>query len=542
MTRLESWGFRGDGGSDGLCATGIARIVSAHGDYYHLVCNEAEGEILARKKKSAFNTSDAIKPMTGDFVRFRYNAQGESMITGVLQRRSWFERRDPTARRKAQTLAVNFDTLFIMMPLSEPVSRARLLRYLTLAGDIGEAEAVVVFTKADLVSEDDAHERISQACEIAKVRVISISSKSGENLGEVRRYVSPDRTVAFIGASGVGKSSLLNALAGEDWMATQEVQEWSGRGRHTTTSRELVKLPCGAMVLDTPGIREIGMIGEIDDEQAKGEASHRWRRGSAAVGAVGAGAGVAHEQPWRIISLETVDSTNSAARDAEPGDVITAEIQTAGRGRLDHKWIAAPGECLAMSAVVGVDGLSPTHVATLPLVAGLAVVEALAADVAASGASLALKWPNDVLALRNSSAPRKLCGILCERNENCVIVGIGVNVLQREFTQEIASRAVSLAMLGVDLRRDEVRDKILISLSRVIGEWRTGALAKLHKRIENVDFLKGRDISVMRTDNDPLPATGLCEGIAPDGALIVDGVRIWSGEVMCKELYEMRDE
>lgn len=533
MTRLESWGFRGcNGDSVGSGESGIARIVSAHGDYYHIVCNEAEGELLARKKKSAFNSPEALKPMTGDFVRFRYNAQGESMITEVLPRKSWFERRDPTARRKAQTLAVNFDTLFIMMPLSEAVSRARLMRYLTLAGDIGEAEAVVVFTKADLASEDEARERIAQACEVAKTRVIAISSKTGGNLSEVRKYVAPGRTVAFIGASGVGKSSLLNALAGEDWMATQEVQEWSGRGRHTTTSRELVKLPCGAMVLDTPGIREIGMVGEIDDEQAKGEASHRWRRGSAVV----TGGAVAHEQPWHIIALDTVDSTNSAALDAEPGDVVTAENQTSGRGRLDHKWIAAPGESLAMSAVVGVDGLLPTHVATLPLAAGLAVAEAIAEDVAASGASLALKWPNDVLVVTKSSAPRKLCGILCERNGDCVIVGIGVNVLQKEFPPEIASRAVSLAMLGVALRRDEVRDKILSSLSRIIDEWRSGALAALHSRIENVDFLRGREISVMRMDNDPLPATGLCEGIAPDGALLVDGVRIWSGEVMCKDL------
>ena len=86
------------------------------------------------------------------------------------------------------------------------------------------------------------------------------------------------RTLAFIGSSGVGKSTLLNTLAGEEWAATQEIQEWSGKGRHTTTSRELVILPSGAMIIDTPGIREIGMIGEEDDMRVKGEASHRWRK------------------------------------------------------------------------------------------------------------------------------------------------------------------------------------------------------------------------------------------------------------------------
>ena len=94
----------------------------------------------------------------------------------------------------------------------------------------------------------------------------------------VLEYAKKGRTLAFIGSSGVGKSTLLNTLAGEEWAATQEIQEWSGKGRHTTTSRELVMLPSGAMVIDTPGIREIGMIGEIDDVLFRGESSHRYRK------------------------------------------------------------------------------------------------------------------------------------------------------------------------------------------------------------------------------------------------------------------------
>ena len=293
MTRIEQFGWRG------AVEPGIGRVVSAHGDYYHLVCNEQPtGEILARKKKSAFMRMKTVapvnmkgkkiseeraelppQPLTGDFVRFRYNAQGESMITEVLPRFSHFERKDPTAKRTSQTLAVNFNTLFVMMSLNENFSTVRIRRYLDLAQDMGAAEVVVVVTKVDLRQDgdeeffDELREEVGYAA-----RILEISSLTGEGMDLVNEYVKPGQTLAFIGSSGVGKSTLLNTLMGEEWQATQEIQEWSGKGRHTTTSRELVMLPSGAMVIDTPGIREIGMVGEIDDLQAKGESTHRWRK------------------------------------------------------------------------------------------------------------------------------------------------------------------------------------------------------------------------------------------------------------------------
>ena len=293
MTRIEQFGWRGP------VEPGIGRVGSAHGDDYHLVCNEQPtGEILARKKKSAFTrmktaapvsmkgkkisevrASEPPKPMTGDFVRFRYNAQGDSMITEVLPRFSHFERKDPTARRTSQTLAVNFDTLFIMMSLNENFSTARIDRYLTLAEDRGEAEVVVVVTKMDLREAGD-EEFLSALDETVagRARVLRISALTGEGMDDVVACAAPGKVLAFIGSSGVGKSTLLNTLAGEVWQATQEIQEWSGKGRHTTTSRELVMLPSGAMVIDTPGIREIGMLGEEDAVRLKGESTHRYRK------------------------------------------------------------------------------------------------------------------------------------------------------------------------------------------------------------------------------------------------------------------------
>ena len=278
---------------------GLGRVVSAHGDYSHLVCNEQPtGEILARKKKSAFMRMKTVapvnmkgkkiseeraelppQPLTGDFVRFRYNAQGESMITELLPRFSHFERKDPTAKRKSQTLAVNFDTLFVMMSLNENFSTARIERYLTLAEDMEGGEAVVVLTKMDLWQDgDEAFVDALVETIAGRAKLLKISSVTGEGMEDVLAYAQPGKTLAFVGSSGVGKSTLLNTLAGEEWAATQEIQEWSGKGRHTTSSRELVMLPSGAMIIDTPGIREIGMVGETDEIRAKGEASHRWRK------------------------------------------------------------------------------------------------------------------------------------------------------------------------------------------------------------------------------------------------------------------------
>ena len=166
-----------------------------------------------------------------------------------------------------------------MMSLNENFSTARIERYLTLAEDMDGGEAVVVLTKMDLWQDGDEEfiEELEEAID-GRAKLLRISSLTGEGMDGVLAYAQPGRTLAFIGSSGVGKSTLLNTLAGEEWAATQEIQEWSGKGRHTTTSRELVLLPSGAMIIDTPGIREIGMIGEVDAVQMRGEATHRWRK------------------------------------------------------------------------------------------------------------------------------------------------------------------------------------------------------------------------------------------------------------------------
>lgn len=226
---------------------------------------------------------------------------------------------------------------------------------------------------------------------------------------------------------------------------------------------------------------------------------------------------------FRIHHRPVTQSTNLDAREGVPGDVFTADEQTAGRGRLDHRWLSAPGENLMLSAVLDVAGLPPEQVVTLPLAVGLAVHAAIARFL--PGGEIRLKWPNDVLV-----GGRKIAGILCELNGDGVIAGVGVNVRQTMFAPEIADRATSLAREGASASVVEVRDALLAELGRVHGTWRAEGFAALQARYAAVDFLKGRNVSVRQTDDDETPLMGVCEGVQVDGTLRVGGRPVYAGE------------
>ena len=234
---------------------------------------------------------------------------------------------------------------------------------------------------------------------------------------------------------------------------------------------------------------------------------------------------------WRITHKSVTESTNKDALGGKPGDVFVADMQTAGRGRLDHRWLSAPGENLMMSAVVDVGDVPPQEVATLPLVAGLAVAQAVSGVFSGHGnesraADVKIKWPNDVLI-----GWRKICGILCERIGDNVIVGIGVNVNQTAFPPEISQRATSLRLeLGSLHDVADVRDGVLDRLSECIERWRRNGFAALLPELSTFDCLKGWRVAVRRTDDDGAPADGLCGGIRPDGMLDVAGEAISAGE------------
>ncbi|MBQ8112753.1 MAG: ribosome small subunit-dependent GTPase A [Kiritimatiellae bacterium] len=240
----------------GACA---ARVLGTWGDYYRIVCDAGEG--TARKKASAFHgRPGAVVPTTGDFVALKWNPSGESRILATLPRRSKFERAAAGSEgRRSQTIAVNFDVLFFLTSANQNFNVRRIERFLSLGRSSGAPVAVLI-TKCDLVDAQTRDRLVSEAtAHSGGAPVHAISVRTGFGLENLSQYVQPRRTLAFIGSSGVGKSSLVNALAGDDLMPTLEVREWDSKGRHTTTERELVRLPCGALVIDTPGMREIGM-------------------------------------------------------------------------------------------------------------------------------------------------------------------------------------------------------------------------------------------------------------------------------------------
>ncbi len=232
-----------------------ARIVAVHRERYALVC--AHGECYGRLKSGVYTSGTEVLPTTGDFVLIRYNPDGDSPIVRTLPRASFFSRRNPTRGEGEQAVAANFDYVFVMQSLNADFNPRRLERYLTLAWQSG-AVPIVVLTKADLTPGPG--EMLDVARRIAPgVDVFAVSAKTGAGLDALSAYLQPGKTIVLLGSSGVGKSSFVNALAGRGVMAVSEIRADDDRGRHTTTHRQLLRLESGVMVIDTPGMRELGM-------------------------------------------------------------------------------------------------------------------------------------------------------------------------------------------------------------------------------------------------------------------------------------------
>jgi len=236
----------------------IGRIISQYKSLYKVATENGEitAEISGKFRFDVKVLSDY--PAVGDFVMLDRNEDisGNAIIHKVLTRKSAFIRKASGTSNDEQIVASNIDTVFICMSLNNDFNLRRAERYLGIAWDSG-AIPVIVLTKADLC--DDLSRKLAELDTVAcGVDVLVTSSMSDEGYLSVKNYLGYGKTIAFIGSSGVGKSTLINKLIGENTLKTKEIRN-DDKGRHTTTRREIIVLPSGGVVIDTPGMRELGI-------------------------------------------------------------------------------------------------------------------------------------------------------------------------------------------------------------------------------------------------------------------------------------------
>jgi ribosome biogenesis GTPase len=259
----------------------LGRVLVAQRDRYRLYCEEGEmrAEAIGALLYRAACAADL--PAVGDWVAAQRVGPDEAMVHAVLPRRTAFSRRAVGAGEREQMIAANIDLVLVVYGLDGDFKLRRVERYLTLARESG-AETAVVLNKADLCADWAA--RVAETSRIAGgAPVIALSAKSAEALAPILDLIGHARTVALTGSSGVGKSTLVNRLLGEDRQRVREVRETDSRGRHTTTYRELVPLPGGGALIDTPGMRELqlwagpGSLDATFDEIVEAAARCRFR-------------------------------------------------------------------------------------------------------------------------------------------------------------------------------------------------------------------------------------------------------------------------
>lgn len=271
MTNIEilhTWGWRpffADQLLENESPQDAARVVRQDVNRYHLITAHGPkyGVLRGRARQDA--TSRADLPAVGDWVICAKANGTDSDALAIerhLERYSKFSRKEAGDRLEQQVVAANIDTVFIVTGLDDNFNAARVERYLLLAWNSG-ANPVIILSKSDLCEDLKAHLEAIEAVAMG-TPVHVTSAVDGDGLEPLRQYLRPGETVALLGSSGVGKSTIINALLGYERFETGEVREFDSKGRHTTTFRELCEVPGGGLLMDTPGMREIQLWS--DDE------------------------------------------------------------------------------------------------------------------------------------------------------------------------------------------------------------------------------------------------------------------------------------
>ena len=265
MNALEKLGFSDWFQSrldvDKAAVHGVARVVSVHKDRY--IITIGHGDISAELSGNFLYSANAALdfPTTGDWVYADlYDDDTHAIIHDVVTRKTLLKRKTAGQQVDVQLIAANIDVAFIVQSADYNFNLRRLERYLVMVNDSG-IKPVILLSKCDLISASDVDGIKKSILAIApQALFIAFSNLSGENIETIKDSLSAGSTYCLIGSSGVGKTTLLNSIVGYDQFETQTVSKKQNKGRHTTTSRELIRLDNGAMLIDTPGMRELGNL------------------------------------------------------------------------------------------------------------------------------------------------------------------------------------------------------------------------------------------------------------------------------------------
>lgn len=236
----------------------IARVVTEHKGVYKV--KNAQGEYLAKiKGRQMFEAmSREDFPAVGDWVAIIQADKEQAVIQAVLPRKTVIKRKYNN-RDETQIIATNIDTAFIIEAVDRDYNLNRIERYVAIARD-GGIEPVVIINKIDLISQEELDLKLAEIkSRLGEVEIIPTSNLTQEGLERLKKFIIKNKTYCFLGSSGVGKSSLINKLLGEEIIKTESIGERSGRGKHATTTREMYFLSEGGIVIDNPGVREVGM-------------------------------------------------------------------------------------------------------------------------------------------------------------------------------------------------------------------------------------------------------------------------------------------
>jgi len=278
----------------------IVRVISVHKNSF-VVSNGVKDIYAELTGKFLFNSDSSLNlPAVGDWVYAQlFDDDSLAIIHDIIPRKSILKRKTPGKKIEHQLIAANIDTAIIMQSLDSNFNLRRLERYLVMINE-GKITPAVFLSKSDLISKKEIENKKNEIREILPdISITALSNNSSSDIENIKKFFSPHKTYCLLGSSGVGKTTLLNNLIQEELFKTQPIREKDGRGKHTTTKRELIILENGSIIIDNPGMRELGVISnesgldstfneidELSDQCRYKDCTHTVETGCAVLGAV----------------------------------------------------------------------------------------------------------------------------------------------------------------------------------------------------------------------------------------------------------------